>query len=257
MLCRIDDEHMKGMTNLPRARGDWAYFLDVDGTLLELAETPDSNCVDAALLNFIEKLYLACGGAVALVSGRSLSDLDQRLGHVRMPRAGQHGLERRDAAGRLWMHAAPPEIKAKLHDALLPVLRRHPALLLEDKGLSLALHYRRAPGLAGFAHRLMRQLVADSSGTLELQRGKRVVEAKPAGFNKGSAVVEYLLEPPFMNRRPVFIGDDLNDEHGFAAVNAAGGISIKVGRGRTCARYRLPDVTSVRRWLADALGEIS
>ncbi len=247
----------KGTKVLPCAQPAWAYFLDVDGTLLELAETPDGICVDAALLNFIEKLYLACNGAVALVSGRSLSDLDQRLGHARMPRAGQQGLERRDATGRLWIHAAQPEVKNRMHEALQPVLRRHPGLLLEDKGLSLALHYRRAPELAAYAHRLMRQLVADSGEALELQKGKCVIEVKPAGFNKGSAISEYLLEPPFMGRRPVFIGDDLNDEHGFAAVNAAGGISIKVGRGRTCAHYRLPDVASVRRWLADALGETS
>lgn len=240
---------------LPDAQAAWAYFLDVDGTLLDLAETPDGIHVDAALLHLLEQLFLTCGGAVALVSGRALSDLDQRLGHVLMPRAGQHGLERRDAAGRLWLHSAPPEAKRSIYQALQPVLETHPGLLLEDKGLTVALHYRRAPQLAGYAHRLMRRLAAEAGGTLELQCGKRVIEAKPAGFDKGSAVVEYLAEPPFKNRRPVFIGDDLNDEHGFAAVNAAGGMSIKVGKGRTCAGYRLPDVTAVRHWLGGALKE--
>lgn len=240
---------------LPVAQAAWAYFLDVDGTLLELAETPDSIHVDAALLHLLEQLFLTCGGAVALISGRALSDLDQRLGHVMMPRAGQHGLERRDAAGRLWLHAAPPEAKRNIYQVLQPVLENYPEMLLEDKGLTIALHYRRAPQLAGYAHRLMRRLAAESGGALELQCGKRVVEAKPAGFDKGSAVVEYLAEPPFDRRRPVFIGDDLNDEQGFAAVNDAGGISIKVGQGQTCASYRLPDVAAVRHWLAGALEE--
>lgn len=237
----------------PHAQRAWAYFLDVDGTLLDLAETPDNVRVDAALLLLLEELFLACGGAVALISGRSLSDLDQRLGHALMPRAGQHGLERRDAAGRLWLHYAPPKAIRNIDQALQPVLKSHPGLLLEDKGLSVALHYRRAPQLAGYAHRLMRRLIAETGGLLELQCGKRVIEAKPAGFDKGSAIVEYMTEPPFNSRRPVFIGDDLNDEHGFTAVNNAGGISIKVGKGRTGARYRLPDVASVRHWLDGAL----
>ena len=240
---------------LPAGQTAWAYFLDVDGTLLDLAETPEGIDVDAGLLDLLEQLFLRCGGAVALISGRALSDLDLRLGHVRMPRAGQHGLERRDAAGRLWLHPPSPEAKRAIHQALQPTLRKYPDLLLEDKGLTVALHYRRAPQLAAYAHRLMRRLVAETGGVLELQCGKRVVEAKPAGFDKGSAVVEYLAEPPFRNRLPVFIGDDLNDEHGFAAVNKAGGISIKVGKGRTCASHRLADVTAVRRWLAGALVE--
>lgn len=240
---------------LPAGQTAWAYFLDVDGTLLDLAETPEGIEVDAGLLHLLEQLFLSCGGAVALISGRALSDLDLRLGQVLMPRAGQHGLERRDAAGRLWLHPAPPEAKRTIHQALQPILRKYPGLLLEDKGLTVALHYRRAPQLAAYAHRLMRRLVAETGGVLELQCGKRVVEAKPAGFDKGSAVVEYLAEPPFRNRLPVFIGDDLNDEHGFAAVNEAGGISIKVGKGRTCASHRLADVAAVRRWLAGALVE--
>ena len=137
--------------------------------------------------------------------------------------------------------------------ALAPVLARHPGLLLEDKGLTLALHYRLAPRLASYAHRLMKGLASTAGSGLEVQRGKRVAEIKPAGIDKGSAVSAYLDEAPFMGRRPVFIGDDRNDEHGFAAVNRLDGISIKVGKGGSCARYRLPDVAAVRRWLAEAL----
>ncbi|TSA17708.1 MAG: trehalose-phosphatase [Betaproteobacteria bacterium] len=236
----------------PAPRLDWAYFLDVDGTLIDIADTPDAVHVDAALLGLIAHLHRASGGAVALVSGRALSDLAPRLGALRLPLAGLHGLERRDAAGQLRRYAAPPAAKQAIKDALAPVLARHPGLLLEDKGLTLALHYRLAPRLAAYAHRLMAQLARAANAGLEVQRGKRIAEIKPAGIDKGTAVSEYLTESPFMGRRPVFIGDDLNDEHGFAEVNKQDGISIKVGKGGTCARFRLPDVAAVRRWLGEA-----
>lgn len=234
---------------------EWAYFLDVDGTLIDLAERPDAVHVDAELLDMIARLHRASGGAVALVSGRALSDLDQRVGMLRVPLAGQHGLERRDAAGRLWIHAAPPAAKYTIIDALAPVLARHPGLLLEDKGLTLALHYRQARHLADYAQRLMRRLAQGAGAGLEVQHGKCVAEVKPAGIDKGTAVTEYLAESPFHGRRPVFIGDDLNDEHGFAEVNKLDGISIKVGSGASGARFRLPDVAAVRRWLKQALSD--
>ncbi len=237
----------------PPPRLDWAYFLDVDGTLIDIADTPDAVHVDDALLALIARLQRASGGAVALVSGRALSFLDHRLGALHLPVAGQHGLERRDASGRVWMHAAPPAARSAIKAALAPVLARHPGLLLEDKGLTLALHYRLAPQLASYAHRLMARLAAAANAGLEVQRGRRVAEIKPAGMDKGAAVAAYLAEPPFARRRPVFIGDDLNDEHGFAEVNRLDGISIKVGKGASCARYRLADVAAVRRWLGEAL----
>lgn len=234
---------------------DWAYFLDVDGTLIEIADTPDCARVDTGLLDLIARLHRASAGAVALISGRALSDLEARIGTLRLPMAGQHGLERRDAAGRLWIHAAPPAAKYAIIESLTPVLARHPGLLLEDKGLTLALHYRRAPHLASYVHLLMRRLAGTSDTGLEVQRGKRVAEVKPSGIDKGSAVAEYLTESPFRGRRPVFIGDDLNDEHGFAEVNRLDGVSIKVGKGASCAHFRLRDVAAVRRWLADSLKE--
>jgi trehalose 6-phosphate phosphatase len=239
----------------PRPALDHAFFLDVDGTLLDIAETPNAVRVDADLLRVLERLHRASGGAVALVSGRAISDLDRRLGNLRVPRAGQHGLERRDATGRLWLHATPAETKRKIHAALAPALEKYPGLLLEDKGFTLALHYRQQPELEDFANTLMEQLVAENPDDLIIQKGKCVVEAKPAGFDKGTAIEEYLSEAPFKGRRPVFIGDDLNDEHGFAAINRVDGISVKVGMEDTCARYRLPDVAAVRVWLADVLAQ--
>jgi trehalose 6-phosphate phosphatase len=161
--------------------------------------------VDRELLDLIGRLFSVSGGALALVSGRSISDLEELLGARRMPLAGQHGLERRDAAGRLWIHAAPPGAKCAIKEALAPVLARHPGLLLEDKGLTLALHYRQAPHLAAYAQRLMTRLMQEAGGGLELQKGKRVIEIKPAGIDKGTAVAEYLAESPFRGRHPVFI----------------------------------------------------
>jgi trehalose 6-phosphate phosphatase len=188
-----------------------------------------------------------------LISGRAIFDLERHLGGLRLPLAGQHGLERRDAAGRVHAHAAPPAANAQIRQSLATIAARHPGLLLEDKGITLALHYRLAPHLASYVQRVAAQLVRDAGAGLEVQRGKCVAEIKPAGFNKGSAVLEYLAEPPFRGRTPVYIGDDLNDEHPFAAVNRLDGISIKVGRGRSCARFRLADVAAVRAWLGDAL----
>lgn len=237
---------------LPQARPEWAYFLDVDGTLIEFADSPGGVHVDDALLGLVARLHHACGGALALVSGRTLADLEQRLGSVRIPLAGQHGLERRDAAGRRHAHATPPAAKRELRRRLDAVVARHPGLLPEDKGLTLALHYRRAPRLAAWLHRLLAGWVAGHAD-LQLQKGKRVLEIKPAGFDKGSAIAEFMAEAPFQGRLPVFIGDDVTDEHGFARVNRLGGHSVKVGTGRTAARYRLRDVAAVRGWLAGAL----
>jgi len=240
----------------PPASLSWAYFLDVDGTLVNIANTPKGVVVDTALLELIGSLHRACCGAMALVSGRMISDLQGLIRMPQLPLAGLHGLERRDSAGRLWIHAAPPATKHAMMQALEPIVANHPGLLLEDKGLTLALHYRRVPELASYVYRTMRHLLELHGQGLELQRGKCVVEIKPAGIDKGTAVSEYLAESPFRDRRAVFIGDDLNDEHGFAEVNRLAGVSIKVGRGESCARFRLPNVTAVHQWLGQALKDM-
>lgn len=130
---------------------------------------------------------------------------------------------------------------------------RHPGLWLEDKDLSLALHYRGAPGLAAEAHRLMTEVQAEAGPAFCLLTGKGIVELKPAGRDKGMAVQEFMQEQPFRGRVPVFVGDDVTDEYGFKMVNQLGGHSVKVGPGPTDARWRLRDVRSVRSWLARAL----
>jgi trehalose 6-phosphate phosphatase len=237
----------------PDAESNWAYFLDVDGTLIDIAATPDAVHVDEELLALLARLHAVNGGALALISGRSLADLDERLPGLRVPMAGQHGLERRDAVGAVWRpgigSAAWPAIRA----ALARERGRNAGLLLEDKGFTLALHYRLAPRLASHVHRLMAEMNRRAGDGYTLQKGKFVVELKPDGIDKGTAIAAYLGEPPFAGRRPVFIGDDANDEHGFAEINRVGGVSIKVGPGRTGARHRLASVAAVRNWLAAAL----
>ncbi|MEF8700590.1 MAG: trehalose-phosphatase [Candidatus Accumulibacter sp. UW26] len=237
---------------LPVARTDWAYFLDVDGSLIEIAESPDAVQVDEALPKLIAALHSACDGALALISGRTLVDLDLRLGCGNIPLAGQHGLEWRDATGRRRSHSASAGAIRQLRQQLELLVGRHPGLLLENKGLSVALHYRQAPRLASWLHRLLTGWVAQRSD-LQLQKGKRVLEIKPAGFDKGTVITEFMAEAPFCGRIPVFIGDDVTDECGFIPVNSVGGYSIKVGPGRTAARYRLHDVAAVRQWLTGAL----
>ncbi|MGE5469691.1 MAG: trehalose-phosphatase [Bacteroidota bacterium] len=233
----------------PLARSNWAYFLDFDGTLVELAVTPDAIHVDPLLPALLADLHRRCAGAVALVSGRALADLDRHIAIADLPKAGQHGMERRDASGRLWRHALPPHAKQAIRAKLVDMLEQQPGLLLEDKGLTLALHYRQAPELGEQLRHLLELLVAEADAGLTVQAGKCVVEVRPAGIDKGTAVREYLAEPPFQGRRPVFVGDDRSDEHAFVAVNELGGVSVGVGSGSLSARYRLADVSAVRAWL--------
>lgn len=234
----------------PHPQGDWAYFLDFDGTLVEIAERPSGVRVDTRLPALLRGLSRATHGAVALVTGRTIAGLDALLGQPQLAVAGQHGAERRDARGRLTMPSEPAVRLAAARNQLRELVTRYPQLTLEDKGLSLALHFRVAPTLASLAHRVMRAVQAPLATDYVLQAGKCVIELRPAGSDKGRAVLEYLAELPFAGRRPVFVGDDATDEHAFVVVNQHGGISVKVGHGRTRADFRLAGVDAVHEWLA-------
>lgn len=236
----------------PQPSPDWAYFLDIDGTLVDIAPAPDLAHVDATLLALAVRLKNVTSGATALISGRSLADLERRLEGLHISIAGQHGLEWRDPVGTLHRPAVASLAIESLRRRLAPLLDRYPQLLLEDKGLTLALHYRQAPQLGGYLHRLLPDMVAEAGDSLSLLKGKRVLEIKPSGGDKGTAIERFMECKPFHGRMPVFIGDDRTDEHGFAVINRLHGISIKVGRGASQARYRLRDVSAVRSWLAMA-----
>lgn len=227
-----------------------AYFLDIDGTLAEFRDTPAEVRLAAAKRRALARLWKQARGAVAIVSGRSIAEIDRIFPGTQMAAAGQHGVERRDARGRYSRAASAGEPLSRVRDRLAEAVARHPGLLLEDKGSSLALHYRRAPRLAGYAHRLVRTQLRLLDDAWCAQRGKRVVELTPAGRDKGMAVLAFMREPPFRGRIPVFVGDDATDEFGFDTVNALGGISVKVGPGATSAAIRLRDVRAVWDWLA-------
>jgi len=237
----------------PAPQTDWAYFFDIDGTLVDLNDNPGGVRLEQDLRALIEALHRATGGAVALISGRHLPDIDGLMEGVRLPAAGQHGTERRDGAGRITHHAVRTAQLDWAHDQIAAAAAKHPGLELQHKGLTLALHYRRAPQLAGYAHRLVRSLLPRLGKEYCLQRGKRIVEVKPAGKDKGAAVLEFMAEDPFRGRTAVFLGDDLTDEYGFATVNRLQGYSIKVGPGRTAARFRFRNVAAVRAWLQQAV----
>jgi trehalose 6-phosphate phosphatase len=238
---------------LPAPR-EIALFLDVDGTLLHLADTPDAVTIDRGTVALVERAHRATGGATALITGRRIADIDRLFAPLRLPVAGQHGFERRDAALALHPHARPGPELAAARARLEAFAAGHPGVLIEDKALTLAAHYRLAPAVASALGALAERLAAESGGAFAIQRGKMVFELRPAGRDKGTAIAEFLDEVPFRGRMPVFLGDDLTDEYGFSIVNGRGGVSIKVGDGPTEANARLPDVDAVRTWLARLAG---
>jgi trehalose 6-phosphate phosphatase len=235
---------------LPPSAPDWAIFLDVDGTLLEHAERPDAVRVQPAVLRLLESLQRGAGGALALISGRAIRDLDRLFAPLVLPLAGQHGVERRDAAGRLHRHAFPSDLLRRAAARIGEFAAHHEGLLFEDKGYNLALHFRLAPQLASAAQSAVRAAAAQLGGGFEVQEGRMVIELKPSGRDKGMAIEEFLREPPFAGRTPVFVGDDLTDEYGFGVVNRLGGHAVKVGPGASAAPFRLADAAAVRAWLA-------
>lgn len=229
----------------------WSLFLDFDGTLAELAETPDGVRVDPELPATLEALRRAFGGALAVVSGRSIAQLDDFLAPARLPAAGMHGLERRSAKGVCGPGDGFVRPLDPLRAALAPMVEDDPRLLVEDKGPSIALHYRRAPEREEECRQVMARLL---EGVPDLARfrvvlGKRMVEAVPAGCDKGTAIRDFMREAPFAGRRPVFAGDDLTDEDGFEVVAELSGLGLKVGEGETRAPYRAASVDELVAWL--------
>lgn len=225
-----------------------ALFLDVDGVLLDFAAHPDAVRLAPGLLERLDALHAACGGALALVSGRSIATLDALFAPLRLPCAGLHGLERRNGA-RTERVDVDDTLLDDVRAAARLVTARYPGAVLEDKGIALALHWRgeplAAPDLQGLAAGAAMRLPG-----YHLQPGDHVVELKPAAADKGVAIEAFLREAPFAGRTPVFAGDDLTDEHGFDVVNARGGHSILVGmRAPSAAEHALQDVAAVHRWL--------
>ncbi len=240
------------MSQLPRPHADSALFFDFDGTLVELAARPDQIVVAPDLSANLARLATRQGGALAVLSGRPLEQIDHWLQPARLPAAGVHGSERRGQDGRIFrlQVAGLDEVANRLQvwcDA-------HPNLLLERKPAAIALHYRGADELEASCVKEM-EAAALELPDMTLMLGKKVLELKPKAANKGLALRAFLGEAPFAGRMPYFFGDDVTDEAGFEAVNALGGVAVKVGAGPSVASWRLPDPAAVRRWIDDLLTE--
>lgn len=224
----------------------WAWFFDIDGTLIELAQEPSSLRAGRGFPDMLRGLMNRLD-AMALVSGRSLGNMEKLVAPLALPMAGCHGTEMRLPDGSLSCPPAPPAL-ARARRILAQLAERHPGLVLEEKPYSLALHFRHAPELAAACREAAREAAGSD---LEWLAGKMIYEVKLGGFTKGTAIRRYMTMAPFAGRRPLFIGDDITDEDGFEAVAALGGIGILVGEKRpTKAIFRLENVSSVHAWLA-------
>lgn len=225
-----------------------ALFFDFDGTLADIVQRPGDVEVTEATRQALSRLLGATGGAVAIVTGRDIASIDHFLNPLRLPIAGVHGLNRRDANG--YLHRPEFDIAAlrAIERALEPLISRETGLLLELKQGAVALHYRQRPELEDVCREAMENS-ANGAASISLRRGKMVIEAVGHQRDKGAAIGDFLKEMPFLGRIPVFAGDDLTDEDGFALVNAQGGISIKVGFGETQAQYRVSDREALLVWL--------
>jgi trehalose 6-phosphate phosphatase len=231
------------------ARRPIGLFLDVDGTLLDFARRPELVTVSTRIVNLLSRLYALLGGALALVSGRSVQQLDALFAPLRLPCAGIHGAQRRDTYGRL--HDVSPQFSSRLGAVRAEITRRaagHPGLLVEDKGASLAVHYREQPHLAAIVEQWLTQAQARLGHAFRIQEGVCVRELVPAIATKGGAVDAFLAEPAFAGKMPVFIGDDVTDLDAFSAVERHGGRAIAVGV-RVDAPTRLPRPSAVIDWL--------
>lgn len=236
------------LTVTPEQSVHYAYFFDLDGTLAELKPHPDQVVIPPTILQMLHHLAERNAGALALISGRSMVELDALAYPWRFPLAGVHGAERRDINGKMHIVHLPSAIERDISVQLHTALAKLPGTEMETKGMAFALHYRQAPEHEAALQALALR-ITQTWPQLALQQGKCVVEIKPKGTNKGEAIAAFMREAPFAGRVPVFLGDDLTDETGFRVVNEAGGISVKVGEGETQAQWRLAGVPDVWRWL--------
>jgi trehalose 6-phosphate phosphatase len=232
---------------------DWCLFLDVDGTLIELTDTPSQTSADVEIKTLLREAAERLGGAVALISGRKIETLDELFAPLRLPAAGLHGVERRKMDGSIQGASFVDAQLERARAALKALVDAHPGTLFEDKERTIAVHFRTAPHFAD----AMRDAVIDIAKPLgrnyHIQGGKMMYEIKPRGFSKATAIQAFMKESPFRGRRPVFIGDDLTDRDGFSMVEEHRGLSIAVG-DHVQGQYYLSDVAAVRGLLRQIAG---
>ncbi len=251
MTAVTDPDFANDFHNFSHVGRNIALFLDFDGTLADIAPLPDSVTVDHRIPPALNHLRDRLGGALALVSGRPIGFLDQQFEPYRFDAAGLHGSQIRLAEHVAEQVQAPDAIREATRD-LVRFANGNVGIIVEDKRLSVALHWRMAPHLEEEARALVRSLADRIGPGVRLQQGKAVAELVPAGASKGNAITWLMDHAPFAGRVPVFVGDDVTDEDGFKAVNALGGLSIRIGLGETCALRRIATPMALRQILLDA-----
>jgi trehalose 6-phosphate phosphatase len=238
-----------GRTEPPLLDPDrYALFLDFDGTFVDFAPHPDAIELRPGSIELLNHVSRRLGGALALITGRRIADLDRFLAPLVLPACGVHGQEFRPVPGDLRLRAPSPqitEVRRRLASRIAP----DDPILLEDKGSALVLHFRARPEQHGRAERLAREAVAGLPDLYALA-GQAIYEIRERGVSKADALRIFADMPAFAGRLPAFVGDDSTDEDGLRAAAEAGGFGVKVGPGETSAAYRLPDVAAVHRWLA-------
>jgi trehalose 6-phosphate phosphatase len=251
MTNLIEPQLMNNSDDIAATAHDIALFLDFDGTLVEIAPAPDEVHLDRRVAPALELLKASLGGALALVSGRPITFLDTVLDPFRFDVAGLHGAQIR-TGGELRSQSDVPDAMHEATRDLVRFANSNVGVIVEDKRISIALHWRLAPQLKDEAMELMRAIAARMGPGIRLQEGKAVAELVPAGASKGNAIAWIMNSAPYAGRQPVFIGDDITDEAGFEAVNALGGLSIRIGDGETCATRRIASPTQLRSILLAA-----
>lgn len=227
-----------------------ALFLDFDGTLVPIASHPDAVMLPLRQRRLLSVLQTQLEGAVAIISGRRLADLERLTAPLPLTLAGCHGAQRRDSDGTRHAAQIEPEAAADLGTILAEFSQQHPGTVFEDKTYAFALHYRQAPQYERACRDMMTRLWQAYRGTYQLTEGKCLLELRHHACHKGRAVQTLLDTPPFQQRTPLFIGDDSTDEDAFPVVNAHGGFSVRVGEAaQSQATYRLDSVEEVLSWL--------
>jgi len=254
VLADAEIRNPRPFADLPKSTAGLAFFFDLDGTLIDIAETPDDVVVPPDLTRLLSRLAALTDGAVAIVSGRAIATIDRLLAPLELPAAGAHGAELRGPNGEAAV-VTTEGIEA-VRERLLRFARRHPAIRVEDKGVAFAVHYRADPTLRPIVEEAVRRAVA-AHPDLHLQPGKMVYEVHAAGIDKGRALAAFMREPPFAGRVPVAVGDDLTDEGMFVEAARLGGITVAVGTdlSGTAASLGLPDPAAVRNWLRTLTGD--
>lgn len=243
---------VEDVTALSESGAPYALFLDIDGTLLDLAARPDNVVIPPGLIETLARVERKLSGALALVSGRPITEIDRLFEPLRLRASGVHGAEMRlDPLGATAFARTVGELPQALVEDLRRMTEAFPGALVEDKRFSFAIHYRRIPSMERPLREAVRRVLAHSETPLEVLDAHYAIEVKSPGCDKGSAIAAFLETAAFRGRRPVFVGDDTTDESGLAMVSARGGYAFSVGqpRGGAIAVFKSPG--AVRAWLAE------